>query len=140
MDLSSNDSVQLWIKSDISIDANDLQLVLDDTSKCVSSLEDINIPALTAGEWNRTVLAIADNSDMTAIKCVGLKVAVDKGAQVVNLDDITTPGQITSIEFVVTNGVGGEPVDLRAPSDSDADGISDTDSKSTLVMTYSDKN
>ena len=57
-----------------------------------------------------------------------------------NLDDITSPGQITSLEFVVTNGVGGEAVDLRAPSDSDADGTSDTDSKNTLVMTYSDKN
>ena len=57
-----------------------------------------------------------------------------------NLDNITASGQITSIEFVVTNGVGGEAVDLRSPSDSDADGISDTDSKSTLVFTYSDKN
>ena len=64
----------------------------------------------------------------------------DKGAQTVNLDNITASGQITSIEFVVTNGVGGEAVDLRSPSDSDADGISDTDSKNTLVFTYSDKN
>ena len=140
VDLSSNDSIQIWIKSDIATNANDLQLVLDDTAKCVSSLEDINLPALTAGEWKRAVLAIADNSDMTAITCVGFKVAVDKGAQTVNLDNITASGQITSIEFVVTNGVGGEAVDLRSPSDSDADGISDTDSKNTLVFTYSDKN
>ena len=140
VDLSSNDSVSVWLKSDVATDANDLQITLDDTAACASSLEDINVPALTAGTWQRVVVAIADNSDMTAIKCVGLRVAVDKGAQVVNLDDITSPGQITSLEFVVTNGVGGEAVDLRAPSDSDADGTSDTDSKNTLVMTYSDKN
>ena len=86
------------------------------------------------------MVAIADNTDMTAIKCVGLTVAVDKGAQVVNLDEIAAPGQITSLEFVVTNGVGGEAVDMRAPSDSDADGLSDSDSKNTMVLTYSDKN
>ena len=132
VDLSSNDSVQVWIKSDVATDANDLQIVIDDTAGCGSSLENINLPALTAGEWKRAVLAISDNSDMTAVKCVGLRLAVDKGAQIVHLDEISVPGQITSIEFVVTNGVGGEAVDLRSPSDSD--------SKNTLVLTYTDKN
>ena len=140
VDLSSNDSVQVWIKSDVATDANDLQIVIDDTAGCGSSLENINLPVLTAGEWKRAVLAISDNSDMTAVKCVGLRLAVDKGAQIVHLDEISAPGQITSIEFVVTNGVGGEAVDLRSPSDSDADGIADSDSKNTLVLTYTDKN
>ena len=140
IDISSNDSIQLWAKSSVATDANDLHLVIDDSAGCDSSLEDINLPAFTAGSWKRVVLAIADNSDMTAVKCVGLKVAVDKGAQTVNLDAITAPGQITSLEFVVTNGVGGEAVDMRAPSDSDADGISDSDSKNTMVLTYTDKN
>ena len=34
----------------------------------------------------------------------------------------------------------GEAVDLREPGDSDANGIADSDSKHTLVMTYADKN
>ena len=140
VDLSGNDSLQVWIKSSVATDANDLQITLDDSAGCDTSLEDINMPALTAGTWSRVVVAIADNTDMTAIKCVGLTVAVDKGAQVVNLDEIAAPGQITSLEFVVTNGVGGEAVDMRAPSDSDADGLSDSDSKNTMVLTYSDKN
>ena len=140
VDLSSNDSIQVWIKSGTTTAANDLQLVIDDSSNCGSSLEDINLPVLTAGEWKNVTLAISDNSDMTAVKCVGLDVVTDNGAYTVNLDDITAPGQATSIEFVVTNGVGGEAVDLRSPSDSDANGIADSDSKNTLVLTYSDKN
>ena len=140
VDLSSSDSIQVWIKSSTTTAANDLQLRIDDTAGCGSSLEDINLPALTSGEWKRVVLAISDNTDMTAVKCVGLDVAVDNGAQIINLDDVTAPGQVTSIEFVVTSGVGGEAVDLRSPSDSDANGIADSDSKNTLVLTYTDKN
>ena len=116
VDLSSNDSIQVWIKSDIATNANDLQLRIDDTAGCGSSLEDINIPALTAGDWKRAVLAISDNSDMTAVKCVGLDVAVDNGVQIIHLDEITAPGQATSIEFVVTNDVGGEAVTSGHPA------------------------
>ena len=140
VDLSSNDSVELWIKSSVDLAANDLTFRIDDTEDCVSTLEDINIPVLVANTWKRVTLAIADNSDMTAVKCIGLVAAVDKGAANVNLDEIAAPGQATTIEFVVTNGVGGEAVDLVAPSDSDADGISDTDGRNTLVLTYTDKN
>ena len=140
VDLSSNDSVELWIKSSVDLAANDLTFRIDNTADCGSTLEDINIPVLVANTWKRVTLAIADNTDMTAVKCVGLVAAVDKGAANINLDQIVSPGQATSIEFVVTHGVGGEAVDLVAPSDSDANGISDTDGRNTLVLTYTDKN
>ena len=140
VDLSSNDSVDLWIKSSVDLAANDLTFRIDNTADCESTLEDINIPVLVANTWKRVTLAIADNSDMTAVKCIGLVVAVDKGAANINLDQVISPGQATTVEFVVTNGVGGEAVDLVAPSDSDADGISDTDGRNTLVLTYTDKN
>ena len=140
VDLSKNDSVELWIKSSVDLAANDLQFRISSAANCGTSLEDINIPVLVASTWKRVTLAIADNSDMTAVKCIGLDIAVDKGAANINLDEVISPGQATTIEFVVTNGVGGEAVDLVAPSDSDADGISDTDGRNTLVLTYTDKN
>ena len=140
VDLSKNDSIELWVKSSVDLAAGDIQFRISSAAACGTTLEDINIPVLTAGAWKLATLAIADNSDMTAVKCVGLTVGVDKGAVNVNLDEVTAPGQSTSVEFVVTNGVAGEAVDMTAPSDSDADGISDTDGKNTMVLTYTDKN
>ena len=139
-DLSSNDSLELWIKSSVDLAANDLTFRISSAANCGTTLEDINLPVLVANTWKRATVAIADNSDMTAVKCVGLVAAVDKGAVNVNFDDIVAPGQATTIEFVVTSGVGGEAVDLAPPSDSDSDGLSDSDSGNTLVLTYSDKN
>ena len=140
VDLSTNDSIELWIKSSIDQNANDLKFRVSSAADCGTTLEDINILVLTANTWKRANMAIADNSDMTAVKCIGLFVATDNGAANVNLDETRSPGQATTIEFVVTNGVGGEAVDLVPPSDSDSDGISDSDGRNTLVLTYSDKN
>ena len=36
--------------------------------------------------------------------------------------------------------MGGEPIDLTEPGDSDNDGVSDSDSVHTLILTYTDKN
>ena len=140
IDLSKNDSIELWVKSSIAQDAGDLKLRVSSVAGCTTTLEDINIPVLTAGAWKPATLAIADNSDMTAVKCIGLSVGVDEGALTVNVDSITAPGQASSIEFVVTNGVGGQAVDLIAPSDADNNGVADTDGSNTLVITYNDKN
>ena len=140
LDLTSNDSIEFSIKSSIDLSAGDLALALDNTSQCTSPEETIDLPLLTANTWTRATISTTTNTNLSAVKCVGLYVGADKGAATINLDDISAPGQITSLEFVVTNGVGGEAVDLRAPSDSDANGISDTDSKNTMVLTYTDKN
>ena len=60
-------------------------------------LENIDLPFLVADTWKLVTLAITDNTDMTAIKCVGLNVAKDNGLQTVNLDQIVGQGQATSI-------------------------------------------
>ena len=140
VDLSSVDSIQLWVKSSVAMDANDLQLSLDDTANCGSTLEDINLPVLVANTWKLATVAISDNSDMTAIKCVALTVAVDNGAQVVNLAEIHGRGQASSLVLTLTNALGGEPIDLSEPSDSDNDGITDSDSTHTLIVSYTDAN
>lgn len=79
VDLSSIDSIQLWVKSSVATAAGEVELVLDDSANCGTSLENIDLPVLVANTWKLATVAIADNSDMTAIKCVGLNVATDNG-------------------------------------------------------------
>ena len=140
LDLSSIDSVQLWVKSSVATASGDIELILDDSAACGSSLENIDLPVLVANTWKRTTLAISDNTDMTAIKCVGLNVVTDNGAQTVNLDQIAGQGQAISLLITLANSLSGEPVDLTEPSDSDNNGIADSGSLHTLIITYNDLN
>jgi flagellin-like protein len=140
VDLSSIDSISLWVRSTTDTAAGDIEIVVDDTAACGSPLENIDIPVLVANTWKLVTLPIADNSDMTAIKCVGLYVVTDNGNQSVNLDEIVAQGQATSLLVTITNTLEGEPIDVSEPSDSDADGNSDSDSGHTMILTYTDKN
>ena len=140
VDLSKIDSIQLWVKSSLTTAAGDLEIVVDGDAACGSPLENLDIPVLVANTWTLVTLGISVNSDMTAVKCVGLNVAVDKGAQTVNLDEVVAQGQATALLVTLTNSLEGEPIDVREPGDSDANGLSDSDSKHTLILTYNDKN
>ncbi|MCH8309626.1 MAG: hypothetical protein IIB17_03915, partial [Chloroflexi bacterium] len=75
--LSAIDSIQLWIKFGTTTAVGDLKLILDDSNNCGSSLETIDIPVLVVNTWKLVTLAISDNSDMTAIKCVGINLVTD---------------------------------------------------------------
>jgi hypothetical protein len=88
LDLSSYTYVSLWIKSNVALDAGDLQLLLDDTALCASPIESINIPAVSADIWTKVYLEMATPSSCTAIISVGLKQIVDKGAFTVKLDQV----------------------------------------------------
>lgn len=117
MDLSAEIGLHFWIYSSIATAAGDLQILLDNTSACVSPLETLNVPALTANTWTPVYVAYATPGNLTAIISVGLKVAVDNGAQTVYLDDIRSVDAFTgdsdnlfsvtvmSDTLIVTNGV-----------------------------------
>jgi hypothetical protein len=77
-----------WIKSDVALDANDFQLLLDNTANCASPLETLNLPAVAAGTWTRFKVALANPSTDLALISIGLKMAVDKGACTILLDGI----------------------------------------------------
>jgi flagellin-like protein len=139
-DLSSIDSIKLWVISSVDTAAGDVEIVIDDTAACGSALENIDLPVLVANTWKLVTLAITDNTDMTAVKCVGLNYVTDNGAQVINLDEIFAQGQGTSILVTITNTLEGEPIDVSEPSDSDADGNSDSDSGHSMILSYTDKN
>lgn len=139
-DLSSTDSVQLWVKYGATTAAGDLELILDDTANCGSSLENIDLPVLVANTWKPVTLAITDNSDMTAINCVGINLVTDGGAQTLNVDEVIAEGQATELILTVTNVLEGEPIDVSEPSDSDANGLADSDSTHSMVLNYTDMN
>ena len=140
VDISKLDSIALWVKSDINTAAGDIEIVVDDTAGCGSPLENLDLPVLVTSTWSLVTLGISDNSDMTAIKCVGLFIAVDNGTQNVKMDEIVAQGQATALLVTLTNTLEGEPIDLREPGDSDANGVADSDSTHTLILTYNDKN
>lgn len=140
VDLSSIDSIQMWVKYGATTAAGDVELIIDDTAACGSALENIDLPVLVANTWTLVTLAIADNSDMTAVKCVGMNLTNDGGALTLNVDDVLAQGQGTSVLVTVTNTLEGEPIDVSEPSDSDANGIADSDSTHSLILTYTDKN
>lgn len=136
MDLSSIDSMQLWVKAGASTSAGDIEIVVDDTTGCGTLLESIDLPVLVAGNWKLATLAIADNSYMMAVKCVGLNMAVDNGAILVNLDEVVAQG--TSLRVTVTNTLEGEPIGVSEPSD--ADSKADSGGTHSLILTYIEKN
>ena len=140
VDISKIDSIQLWVKYTTTTASGDLELVVDDSAGCGSALENIDLPVLVGTTWKLVTLGITDNSDMTAIKCVGLNLTADDGAQTANLDEVVAQGQATALLITLTNTLEGEPIDLKEPGDSDANGLSDSDSTHSLILTYSDKN
>jgi len=89
LNITNAHSIALWIKCSVNTAAGDLKLLLDDTANCASPLETLNIPALVADTWTRVILPLSSPGSLTALISVGLKYAVDIGACVIRLDDIT---------------------------------------------------
>jgi flagellin-like protein len=150
-DLSSLTQISFWAKSSTTTTAGQVEVVLDESKGCASPESHIDLPVMTANTWQLVTAAITQsdgstavaNSSKDAVACVGIEVETDLSSSstvTLNFDRIEAVGIVTSVEITVTNAVEGEPVDLSEPGDSDANGIADSDSEHTLVMTYSDKN
>ncbi len=87
--LASYTHIGMWIKSSVVLAANDLQLLLDEHALCVSPLETLNVPAVpVANTWTWVKMALANPATDLLLISVGIKQAVDKGAFVLNIDDI----------------------------------------------------
>jgi flagellin-like protein len=151
-DLSDLTQISFWAKSSTTTIAGEIEVVLDESKGCASPESHIDLPAMTADAWQLVTAAITQsdgstavaNSNKDGVNCVGIEVETDLSCSATNVtlnfDRIEAVGIVTSVEVTVTNAVEGEPVDLREPGDSDANGIADSDSEHTLVMTYADKN
>jgi hypothetical protein len=88
IDLTTYNYIKLWIRSTVNTNLADLQFLIDDTAGCVTPLKDIAIPALAANTWTEVTLALGDASGLGAIISLGINMAVDKGAFVLNIDQI----------------------------------------------------
>jgi hypothetical protein len=88
-DISLCSHVAVWVRSTVALDAGDVQLLLDEHASCASPSETLNIPATAANTWVRHVIVLAGAAaDRNAVISVGLKMAVDKGAFDLYVDDI----------------------------------------------------
>ena len=142
-DMSNRDSISVWIKSSVNTTLGQLELILDDNAGCGSSLENVDLPALTANTWTLATVGILSATDVDTINCVGVNVATDLSTTAdvdVFLDNFLANGQGISIIVTIANSVEGEAVDLAGPSDSDNDGIADqTERQHKVLVTYTDK-
>ncbi len=83
-----------WIKSDIATNAGDVQVALDDSAGCATPVKLFDMPALAAGVMTFVEVDCGDMSATGAIQSAGVKITVDKGAQVVTLDHVCFTGQV----------------------------------------------
>ncbi len=108
IDLSQHNSVSLRVKSSIALDSGDYQLLLDDTAACVSPIETLDIPALSANIWTKVVLTLASPSSDTAIISVGIKTIVDKGAFTLRIDHIEAQTYNQAIDDIIVSSAQSE--------------------------------
>lgn len=98
--LASYTHLNFWIKSDVALAANDFQILLDDTGSCASPLETLNVPATDANTWTQHTVALANPSTDLLLISIGLKMAVDKGACNIWLDDIRAINTAVVVPFI----------------------------------------
>jgi len=90
LDLTDADLIRFWIKSNTNVNADVLQITLDNTQGCGSPVKSINVPALVAGVWHEHQVVMGDTSGLDAVACIGVNVAVDQGAISIWLDNVRT--------------------------------------------------
>jgi len=95
-DISGYDYIEMWVKSTVAASAGNLKLLLDNTASCVSPLETLSIPALSADTWTFVRMALANPETDTAIISVGLEYDADLGACTVWIDDISAVSNDTA--------------------------------------------
>ena len=87
-DVSAYTHLHFYIKSSVNVPASTLKILIDNTNGCVSPLEQIELPALTAGVEKEIEVVIVNPSALSAILSVGLLIATDIGAYTINISDI----------------------------------------------------
>jgi len=88
LDISDCDRIEFDMYSSIALTAGYLDFVLDDTAACVSPIESIDIPAMTAAKWYRHSISLANPHSDTAIISLGVVNTTDVGACTLYFDNI----------------------------------------------------
>ena len=119
-----------------------VNLILDDSTGCLSATETLSVGALTANTWKQAHIKLSDPSVLGAVACVGISAASDPGEPTINVDLVQAPGEVDQLILVVSNALNGEAIDLTTTTDADSDGLlSDEATKNhKLSVEYVDKN
>jgi hypothetical protein len=107
--LSPYTHIYAYVYSTVALDAGDMQLLLDNTAKCASPLETINLPAIPATTLTRVRLPLANPELDLAVVSIGLKLTADKGAMDFHVDDVRAV-KLSTVSTLVQgwrNGVDG---------------------------------
>jgi hypothetical protein len=87
-DISAYKYLKFWIKSSVTINSGDLQIMLDDTAGCISPKEQLNVGALVANTWTEKSLLLANPALDTDIISIGIAMDNDKGTFNLWIDQI----------------------------------------------------
>lgn len=82
-DFSWGSHLEFWAKSDVTIAAGAITILLDDTAAVASPLETLSVPALVADVWTFCRVALTAREALTALISIGIKFDTDTGAQTV---------------------------------------------------------
>ena len=97
IDLSRYTHVEFWARSSIATSADELMLLLDNTSGSTSPIELLGFPALSADTWTFCRVALAKADEDTAISSVGIENNVDIGVATVWIDGIRAVDNNTTV-------------------------------------------
>ena len=123
VDLSDHYAASVWLKASAAAGAGTFRLVLDDSAGCGSPEESLDLPALTANEWAKPRLKLADPGALTAIACVGISAPSDPGALTLLVDQVEGPAEVQAVHVAVSNTLKTNAVTFTTTADTDADGL-----------------
>ncbi len=111
LDLSTYTHVAFWVKSSVDMADGSLVFMIDEDAACASPSESLNIPALTAGQWQAVCIEFAGaTSTRNAVISVGVKSgATISAGTIIRIDNVRA---LTAREFE-TIGIRG----LNRPDD-----------------------
>jgi len=88
IDISDKTHIELWCYAATALAASDLAFQADDTASCVSPVETIVFPAVSARTWTYVRLALANPELDTALISIALEYNANSGANTIWLDHI----------------------------------------------------
>lgn len=91
--LSTNEVITFWIRSSVTLAANTLQFLVDDSTSVSTPIATLNIPALTANTWVQVSLPFTTTGQ--TLGSIGIKQVTDVGAFIINIDEVRLQGEST---------------------------------------------
>ena len=96
--LTAYDAVVWYARSSLSPTAGQLALLLDDHAECVSPLETLPYPALTATVWKQCFAKLSDPSLLAALISVGVSSVADLANGTFDIDMVRALAEIDGIK------------------------------------------